>query len=259
MIKPHHKLSAAVCAAMLATLACSLPVLSDGASDMEPTNAPATEPASPGPAVGTEVNPFLPTATPTVDVEALQAAFHVTGTITAELDGELMEWQTGSVDAEGEPHELSNWYRAPLQTIDDLYEFEIYAIDPSSMADAASTGAAAGTETLTFSFSIQSPTNGQEVTFPLPAGDELTGAAIGYLVPDGEQFSRYQMTSGELKLSLPSVEPGQPAELSGTFSGTLTYAGLLGAQDAELDPERTINVAAGELSLESLPYDPIFD
>lgn len=243
-----------------ALLGCSLPFAE--APSAEPGSTPAAA-VSETPAesdAATEVNPFLPTATPTVDVAAMQEAFHVTGTISANFNGEPMEWQTGSIDAEGETLQLSDWYRAPLQTIADLYEFELYAIDPQSLVDAATAGTATSdSATLTLSFSVQSPSAGQTLTFPLPAGDGLTGADIGYLVPEGDQFGRYLMTSGELTLNLLQVEPGQPASLQGTFAGTMTYAGLLGDPDGELDPERVIEVSQGQVDLESVPYDPIFD
>jgi hypothetical protein len=66
----------------------------------------------------------------------------------ADLDGETTVWQTGTMELEGEPVTLSSWYRAPLQTIQGLYNFDIFAVpedvfseqEPGATADELGAG-----------------------------------------------------------------------------------------------------------------------
>ncbi|MGA9532957.1 MAG: hypothetical protein WBR18_09600, partial [Anaerolineales bacterium] len=77
---------------------------------------------------------FPPTATPTSDPSAFQQSFHITGDVTAALDGEPKAWQTGWMEMSGEQSSLSDWYRAPLAIVPNLYSFEMFG-NPAENVD----------------------------------------------------------------------------------------------------------------------------
>lgn len=206
------------------------------------------------------VDPLLSTATPTVSAEDLEQAFDMKGSVTANLDGEPRIWRTGSIEVEGEQVDLSSWYRAPLQTIPDLYNFDIYAVPEETFTEGADAEVAqASGAALTISFSQNAPQAGQTVEFALPASEGLTSAAVGYIGVEGEQYNRFEMSEGRLEVTLVSVTPGEPAVLEGTFEGTLIFAGQLGDLEAQTDPSRSFQISEGKFSVETLRYDPIFD
>jgi hypothetical protein len=244
----------------LAALACSLPFV--GASTLEPqgqaeVDSPAESQGSTDSQGGTpDVSGLLPTATPTTDPSAFQQSFHITGDITAALDGEMKSWHTGWMEMSGEESSFSDWYRAQLDTVPDLYSFTLFGI-PAQNVDGS--GGPPSGATLTLSFNLEGPEPGQSTDFTFDESEGVGFASVEFRLPAGDQYERFTMTDGLLTVMATEATPGEPAALSGTFNGTLTSAGILGESDDQLDPSRTIQVSDGQFSVEELRYDPSFD
>lgn len=244
----------------VAALACSLPFV--GADTVEPqaqaeVDAPAESPGSEDSQQATrDVSALLPTATPTTDPSAFQQSFHITGDLTASLDGEMKSWRTGWMEMSGAENSFSDWYRAPLDIVSDLYSFELFGI-PAQNVDGS--GGPPSGATLTLSFNLEAPEAGQSTDFAFEESEGVGFANVEYRLPSGDQYERFTMTDGQLTVMVTEATPGEPASLSGTFSGTLTSTGIMGESDDQLDPSRTIQVSDGQFSVEELRYDPSFD
>lgn len=240
---------------VLVSLACSLPFIGDKAASNRAAigSAPSTQPA-----ITPTVNATsLPPATSDSEGSA-SAELQVMGTISVSLDGEIREFETGSVMMEGEAQTLSSWNRAPLSTIPDLYQFEVWAVPAGALSAEGADLEALNSTALSFSFSQQSPQAGQQLRFTFPAPDALETAGFGYVTVEGESYVEYVMTEGSLDINLEKVQPGEAAVFNGSFQGTLSFAGEMGDSEAEVDPERSIRVE-GTFNFDALKYDPVFD
>ncbi|MGA9532928.1 MAG: hypothetical protein WBR18_09450 [Anaerolineales bacterium] len=252
--------STMVLALALTLLACGLPFGGADGVDPEPPVRVDDSPESPDSAdaqqATRDLSLLLPTATSTSDPSAFQQSFHITGDITAALDGERRAWHTGWMEMAGEDNSFSDWYRAPLGIVQDLYSFELFGI-PAENVDGS--GGAPSGATLSMSFNIDGPQAGQPTEFTFENSEGVGFANVEYRLPSGDMYERFTMTEGQLAVTVVSATPGEPASLSGTFEGTMTSAGILGESDDQLDPSRVIQVSDGEFSVESLRYDPSFD
>jgi hypothetical protein len=248
--KRIHLVSIAAVLALCA-FACSFlaskgeqPQVPENQADKTENHADNTENQAEG------INHFLPTATNTLPSEI---PLEANGQVSFIRYGVRVDFKTGSLSYDTEGFPLSSWSNlSESPTLGYQYAIDIFAFeDVDSYTDVTPT-------TVDISIFFEHGGENLEFVFPFPRKENtfFPVAEFTILSLEDEVLTFYQLSSGSVSVQIISANPGEPAAVSGTFSGTFSF---LDVTTGATDPTRGFEVSNGTFQVDNIPYINIYE